>query len=192
MERTKWGDATPAAMLATAVVMLANFAVLSGLVETSSGILVGVWLIGAGLVQLVASLINLREGNSLTGNIQLFYAMVLMIIPGILWIVKFWIATAGLAVDLRADGYVWFVLVAATVVLIPIQWKTHKLLGFTFILWAVAFACIMLLELSIIPIYAALIVAIAFLIAGFISIYLAALMLLGMAKRLTIEKETLS
>jgi UPF0716 family protein affecting phage T7 exclusion len=40
----------------------------------------------------------------------------------------------------------------------------------------------MLLELSVIPIYAAIVVALAFLIAGFISIYLAALMLLGMAK----------
>ncbi|MBP8784475.1 MAG: hypothetical protein KBH12_03270 [Synergistaceae bacterium] len=67
----KWSNPSPAGLVALAVACFCFYALQTGKVDSSASLLLGTWLIGGFVVQVIVGLIDLKNGNH-TGAILLF------------------------------------------------------------------------------------------------------------------------
>lgn len=172
MSEQKWSNPSPAGLVALAVATFAFFAMLSGAVDPSAGVVAGFWLIGGFVVQIFVAVIDLNNRNTAGGNLFLFFSAFFMLISGLLFIFEWYAAKDGIAVDASLSGYVWIALTATTILWTPAFFKSGRLLTFVLLFLDVALPFITLIDLGVevnpmIP-------AVFMLLAGCTAVYLAA------------------
>lgn len=171
MSEQKWSNPSPAGLVALAVATFAFFALLSGAVDSSAGVIAGFWLLGGFVVQIIVAIIDLNNKNTAGGNIFLFFSSFFMLISGLLLIFEWYMAKEGIAVDTHLSGYVWIALTATTILWTPAFFKSGKLLTFVLLFLDVALPFITLMDLGIA--INPMIPAVFMLLAGCTAVYLA-------------------
>lgn len=175
----EWANPTPAGLVALAVACLCFFALLSGRVETSATPLLGCWLLGGFVVQLIVGLLDLKGGNYAGGNTFVFFCAFFMLVGGIEMFVKFNALSAGAPLDARIDGYAWSVLSLVTILWTPAFFKKFSLLSIIILLLDVALPFVALGDLALIPKSLLIIPAWCFFFAGGVAIYLCSAMMVN-------------
>jgi succinate-acetate transporter protein len=177
----EWANPTPAGLVALAVVCAGFFALLTGRVEASAMPLLGCWMIGGFIIQLVVALLDLKEGNHLGGNTFLFFSSFFMLVGGIELFFKYNGIVAGTPLDARIDGYAWAVLTIVVLLWTPAFLRKFGLLSIVVIFLDIALPFITLTDLALIPKSYGVIAAWALLGAGATAIYLSAALVVNRA-----------
>ena len=176
-----WANPTPAGLVALAVACFCFFAMLTGAVEKSAMPLIGCWLLGGFVIQVIVGLLDLKCGNGTGGNTFLFFSAFFMLVGGIEMFVKFHSATAGVVLDARIDGYAWLALTLVVLLWTPAFLKPFSLLSLIVLALDVALPFITLLDLKVLPASFSPIPAYALLVAGLLGIYLSAALVVNTA-----------
>lgn len=179
----KWADATPAGLVALAVACACFFAMLNGYVKKPDALpIIGCWLLGGFVVQLLVALTDLKEGKHAGGNTFTYFSAFFMLVSGIEMFVKY---KLGAAADTRVDGYAWVVLTLVTWAWTPAFFKKINLLSFIIIAIDIALPFVALGDFKLLPANAAegllQISAWAFFTAGLIAVYLSAALVVNTA-----------
>lgn len=177
----EWSNPTPAGLVALAVACFCFFAMLSGNVTAAALPLIGCWLLGGFVVQIVVALVDLKSRNTTGGNTFLFFSAFFMLTGGLEMLIKFNAATNGIVLDARIDGWEWLVLTVSLILWTPAFFKTPLILTLVVLALDVALPFITLIDLGILPRTYSLIPAWALLIAGLLAIYLAAAIVVNTA-----------
>ncbi|MGL1931038.1 MAG: GPR1/FUN34/YaaH family transporter [Desulfotalea sp.] len=177
----EWSNPTPAGLVALAVACFCFFALLSGKVTHGALPLLGCWLIGGFVVQLIVALLDLKSGNSTGGNTFLFFSAFFMLVGGMEMIMKFNMANQGIVLDARIDGWAWLVLTSALILWTPAFFKSTRLLTIVVLALDVSLPFITLMDLGILDKSYAFIPAYGVLIAGIVAIYLSAAIVVNTA-----------
>jgi succinate-acetate transporter protein len=175
MGKTKeWANPTPAGLVALAVACFCFFALLNKFIEPSAMPLIGCWLIGGFIVQVVVALVDLKGGNSAGGNTFLFFCAFFMLVGGMEMFLKYNGISSGAPLDSRIDGYAWMALTLALILWTPAFLKPFGLLSLIVLALDVALPFITLIDLQVLPASFSFIPAYALLVAGLIALYLSA------------------
>ncbi len=169
-----WSNPTPAGLVALSVACFCFFALLNGNVEKSAMPLVGCWLLGGFVVQLIVGLLDLKSGNTAGGNTFLFFSSFFMLVGGIEMFVKYNGIISNAPADTTIDGYAWLALTVVVYLWTPAFFKTFSLLSLIVLALDVALPFIVLVDLKILPADFSPIAAYALLVSGIIAIYLSA------------------
>lgn len=105
-----WANPAPAGLIALAVACFTFFAMQTGRVDHSAAPLLGIWLLGGFIIQVIVGVIELREGQILGGNVFTFFSAFFMFVTGSELLLKTLLASKGMAFDARIDGWAWLVL----------------------------------------------------------------------------------
>ena len=168
----EWANPTPAGLVALAVACFCFFALLNGFVNTSAMPLVGCWLIGGFIIQIIVGLLDLKGGNYAGGNTFVFFSAFFMLVGGIEMFNKYNAIVSGAPLDGRIDGYAWMALTIVVYLWTPAFFKSFNLLSLVLIALDVALPLISLNDLKILPANFVPVPAYALLVAGLIAIYL--------------------
>ncbi|MFA6990258.1 MAG: GPR1/FUN34/YaaH family transporter [Candidatus Gastranaerophilaceae bacterium] len=177
----QWSNPMPAGLVALAVSCFCFFALLADYVKAESMPLLGCWLIGGFVVQLVVGLIDLRNENKTGGNTFLFFSAFFMLVGGIEMIYKFHMLANHIVFDGRIDGWAWMVLTIVLLLWTPAFFKAPFFLTLTVLAIDVALPFITLLNLEVLPAAFKPIPAYALLVAAIFAIYLASAMVVNKA-----------
>ncbi|MDR1616773.1 MAG: GPR1/FUN34/YaaH family transporter [Syntrophomonadaceae bacterium] len=176
-----FANPAPAGLVALAIACFAFFAVLSGSVGHSAIPLLGCWLLGGFIVQIVVAYIELKEGQLLGGNVFLVFAAFFMFTGSIEFFVKAYFNTVGgTPIDTQLDGYCWLVLLIILLLWTPAYLKTASaIMGLLVIFLDLGVFFVAFSDLKIMSggVYAAY----SLLITGIIGIYIAAAIQLNAA-----------
>ena len=169
-----WANPTPAGLVALAVACFGFFALLSGKVTKEALPLLGCWLLGGFVVQIVVAILDLKSNNTAGGNTFLYFSAFFMLTSGLECFLK---AKGG--VDVRMDGWAWLALSSVVTLWTPAFFKSPKiLLGIVLILnvavWSIAF-----IDLGIVARTFSYIPAYALLACGILGIYLSSAMVVN-------------
>jgi len=172
--QTEWANPTPAGLVALAVACFTFFALLNGFINASAMPLVGCWLIGGFIVQIVVGLLDLKSRNCAGGNTFLFFSAFFMLVGGMEMFLKYKGITEGAALDGRVDGFAWLALTITVLLWTPAFFKSFSLLSLIVGMLNIALPFITLNDFKVLPKSLIFIPAYALLIAGVIAIYLSA------------------
>ena len=170
----EWSNPTPAGLVALAVACFCFFAMLNGFVKPSAMPLMGCWLIGGFIVQMIVGLLDLKGGNHAGGNTFLFFSAFFMLTGGMEMFVKYHGINSGMPIDTRIDGYAWLALTLVLYLWTPAFLKSFSLLSLIVLALDAALPFITLLDLKILPPAFSVIPAYALLTAAVLAIYLSA------------------
>jgi len=169
----------PAGLVALAMACFTFFAVHTGQVEGSCIPLLGIWLIGGFVVQVITGIMELQHGNVLGGNIFTFFSAFFMLVTGVELIFKFFAGLNGWQIDTRIDGWAWLVLAIALLTWTPGYFKAPlSLLGVVLAL-DIAVPLVALMDLHWLPHSRQAVSGPALLIAGIFGLYTAAAVVLN-------------
>ncbi|MTI85948.1 MAG: hypothetical protein FH756_19145 [Firmicutes bacterium] len=169
----------PAGLVALAMACFTFFAVHTGQVEGSAIPLLGIWLIGGFVVQVITGVMELQHGNVLGGNIFTFFSAFFMLVTGLELIFKYFAGINGWAIDARIDGWAWLALAIALLTWTPGYFKAPlSLLGVVLAL-DVAVPVIALMDLTWLPRSLHMVSGPFLLIAGLFGLYTAAAVVLN-------------
>lgn len=177
----EWANPTPAGLVALAVACFGFFALLSGKVEPSAMPLLGIWLLGGFVVQIVVGLIDLKGGNTTGGNTFIFFCAFFMFVSGLEMIFKFNMTNSGIKIDSHIDGWAWAALTLVMYAWTPAFFKTPALLAVIVLALDVALPFICLTDMGVLPATFKIIPAWALLVAGITGIYLSAAIIVNTA-----------
>jgi len=175
----EWANPTPAALVALALICFCFFALLTGRISHDATPLLAIWLGCAFIVQLVAAIIDLKEGNISGGNVFLYFSCFFMLATGLEMFLKFYMAHAGIALDPRVDGWAWLVLSLALWLWTPAFFKAPLLLTLIVILVDIATLVVAFMDLGIIAATNAPIAGWCLLFTGIIGLYLCSAMVVN-------------
>ncbi len=170
----EWSNPTPAGLVALAVACACFFALLTGRVEASAMPLIGCWLLGGFVIQIVVALLDLKSGNTTGGNTFLFFSAFFMLVGGLEMLHKYAAISAGAPLDARVDGYAWAILTVVVYLWTPAFFTRFSLLSVVVLLLDVALPFITLTDLTLLPKSYGHIAAWALLMAGIVAVYLGA------------------
>lgn len=174
VQTKEWSNPTPAGLVALSVACFCFFALLNGFIEPSAMLLVGCWLLGGFVVQLIVGLLDLKGGNYAGGNTFLFFSAFFMLVGGMEMFLKYKAIAAGTPLDTSIDGYAWLALTLVVYLWTPAFFKSFNLLSLVVLALDAALPFIALIDLGILPKSLSFIPAYALLISGLIAIYLSA------------------
>lgn len=177
----EWANPTPAGLVALAVACACFFAVLTGRVEPSAMPLIGCWLLGGFVIQLVVALLDLKGRNFTGGNTFLFFSAFFMLAGGIEMMLKYNAMVAGMPLDGRIDGYAWAMLTLVLFLWTPAFMTKFTLLSVVVLALDVALPFITLIDLGLLPKHYAHVPAWALLFAGAVGVYLSAAIVVNQA-----------
>ena len=121
-----WASPAPAGLVALAVACFTFFGVLSGKVDHSCIPLLGCWLLGGFVIQIIVGIIELMEGNTTGGNVFTFFAAFFMLVGGLEFFVKFAAHIQAWQIDTRIDGWAWSALAIALLLWTPAYFKIGR------------------------------------------------------------------
>ena len=174
VETKDWSNPSPAGLVAYAVACYCFFAVFTGKVDNSALPLLGCWLIGGFVIQIVVGIVDLKNRNLAGGNLFLFFSGFFMLTGGLGMFLKYRSIADGVPLDARIDGYAWLVLCIIVILWTPAFFKKFSLLSVTVLVLNVALPLIALADIGVIPKSPALqIAAWALLVSGSLAIYVA-------------------
>ena len=168
----EWANPTPAGLVALAAACACFFALLTGRVSASAMPLIGCWLLGGFVIQIVVALLDLKSGNLAGGNTFLFFSAFFMLVSGLEMLFKYNAIQAGMPLDGRIDGYVWSVLTIVVWLWTPAFFAKFSLLSVIVILLDIALPFIALTDLGALPKSFAHISAWSLLAAAVVAVYL--------------------
>jgi succinate-acetate transporter protein len=116
----EWANPAPAGLISLSVAVFMFYAMFSGSVNAPGCFpIMGFWLLGAFVVQIVTALIELKKGNLNGGNVFLFFSAFFCFTTGSELIFKYFaiVNQWAPAYDGRVDGWSWL---ALGIALIPI------------------------------------------------------------------------
>lgn len=174
VKTAEWANPTAAGLVALAVACACFFANLNGLVDKSAMPLVGCWLLGGFVVQVVVGLLDLKGKNVAGGNTFLFFSAFFMLVGGLEMFLKYQALSQGAPLDARIDGFAWAALTVTLLLWTPAFFKSFSLLSLVVLALDVALPFITLLDLKVLSADFASVPAYALLVAGLIALYLAA------------------
>ena len=184
--KPEWSNPMPAGLVALAVACFGFFALLTGQVDKSAMLLLGCFLLGGFVVQILVALIDLKTGNNSGGNTFMYFSAYFMLASGIEMIFKYF--NPGL--DTRIDGWAWLALFLVVVLWTPAFFKTPALMFILVCVLDVAVACIVVADLKL---FAAdvsgvfsQIAGYSLLICGLLGVYMSASIILNTAYGKTI------
>jgi len=183
---TDWANPTPAGLVALAAACICFFALLTGRVSVSAMPLIGCWLLGGFVIQIVVALIDLKSGNLPGGNTFLFFSAFFMLVSGLEMLLKYNAIIDGAPLEGIVDGYVWSVLTIVLLLWTPAFFKKFSLLSVIVILLDIALPFIALTDLGLLPGGFAHISAWALLGAAAVAVYLCSAMVVNGALGKTI------
>lgn len=176
-----WASPAPAGLVALAVACFTFFAVLTGKVDHSCIPLLGCWLIGGFIVQLIVGIIELMEGNTTGGNVFTFFAAFFMLVGGLEFFVKFMAHINAWQIDTRIDGWAWAALAIALLMWTPAYFKAPRLLTCAVLALDVAVPIVALLDLKLVGPAMAPVAGYALLIAGLLALYISTAIVINTA-----------
>ncbi|MDR0778637.1 MAG: GPR1/FUN34/YaaH family transporter [Methanomassiliicoccaceae archaeon] len=176
---------TAAGLVALAVACFCFFALLEGHVDASARTLIGCWLIGGFVVQVIVGLMDLKEGNHAGGNTFLFFSAFFMLATGMEMLIR---GVMGVEVDARIDGWAWAALSIVMILWLPAFFKKIGILSFIVLFVAIALPFIAIRDLGYTAELGVLahIPAWTLLIAGLLAIYLCSAIVVNKAYGKTI------
>jgi succinate-acetate transporter protein len=136
--------------------------------------LIGCWLLGGFVIQLVVGLLDLKGGNYAGGNTFLFFCSFFMFVSGLEMFFKYNGIAAGTPLDTRIDGFAWLALTLVVYLWTPAFMKSFGLLSLVVLALDVALPFITLNDFQILPVHLRAIPAYALLVAALFAIYLSA------------------
>ncbi len=180
-----WANPTPAGLVALAVACFCFFAYLLGFVnrtpESNAMILMGTWLLGGFVVQIVVAVIDIKNGNKTGGNTFLYFCAFFMLVSGLEFIFK----VIFPHLDTRIDGWAWMALTLVVWLWAPAFSKSPLLLFLIVIFLGAALPFIFLMDLKVFDAgfaaVAAPIAAISLMVCALLAIYLSAAMIVNKA-----------
>jgi len=175
----EWSNPTPAGLIALAVACFCFFGLLNGFVEASAMPLVGCWLIGGFVVQLIVGLLDLKGRNFAGGNTFLYFSAFFMLVGGMEMFVKYYGNSSGTPIDTRIDGFAWLALTIAVFLWAPAFFKQINLLSLVVVALCVALPFITLIDLKILSSSFSFIPAYALLTSALIALYLSAALIVN-------------
>ena len=119
-----WANPGPAGLVALAMACFTFFAVFTGRVSHGAIGLLGCWLIGGFVVQVIVALIELKEGNTTGGNVFLYFSAFFMLASGLELIFKYLAMQFGWQMDAKIDGWAWLPLAIALIAWTPAYFKS--------------------------------------------------------------------
>jgi succinate-acetate transporter protein len=180
VQTKEWSNPTAAGLVALAVACFCFFALLEGHVDaTQAKPLIGCWLIGGFVIQIIVAFLDLKEGNHAGGNTFLFFSAFFMLATGMGMLV----GAFGVQTTSVIDGWAWLALTAVVILWLPAFFKKVGILSFIVLFVAIALPFIALGDiygtaslggLAHVPSY-------ALLIAGLMAIYLSAAIIVNKA-----------
>jgi len=177
VQTREWANPTPAGLVALAVACFCFFALLNGFVTKDAMPLLGCWLVGGFLVQLVVALLDLKGGNHAGGNTFLYFSAFFMLAGGMEMFVK----SSGAAVDARIDGWAWSALSLVVILWSPAFFKTFGFLSLIILALIVACPMIALIDLGVLPKTLSPVPGYALLAAALVAIYYSAALVVNAA-----------
>lgn len=179
-EQQGWANPGPAGLTALAIACFTFYALLTGKVEHTALPLLGAWLLGGFIVQIVVGVIEYKEGNLIGGNVFTVFAAFFMFTGGVEMFVKFIYAANNVALDARMDGWAWLVLSATLIIWCWGYFKTSPLsLNLAVIGLVVACPLIALKDLGVLGPSAAVMAGNFLLFTGIMGIYTAGAIILN-------------
>ena len=164
----------PCGLGALAMACFTFFALLTGKVTHDALPLLACWMVGGGICQIVAGVIELKDHNIIGGNVFTFFAAFFMFVTALSLATKYGLSKAGLPMDGRIEGWGWLAGLAFLVMMTPGYLKSPKILFIAVVLIDIALLCIVCLDLKL-NINRAIFAQVAawtLFIAGWIGIYL--------------------
>lgn len=155
------------------------FAVHTGQVDSSAIPLLGLWLIGGLVVQIIVGVMELQHGNVLGGNIFTFFAAFFMLVTGMELIFKYFAAMNGWVLDIRIDGWAWLSLAIALLLFTPGYFKSPLSLLAIVLSLNVAVPLVALMDLHVLPASLHMVSGPFLLLAGIFGLYTAAAVVLN-------------
>lgn len=185
-KKSTWSNPTPAGLVALAVACFCFCAMLGGHVTRQALPLIGAFLLGGFVIQIIVALYDLKHGNSAGGNTFLYFSIYFMLVSGIEMFLKYFIPD----LDTRIDGWAWVVLSLIVALWTPAFYKTPAILFIIVALLNIACPCIALSDLQIFSATASNILGqiagYTLLVCGILAIYLSAATILNTAYGRTI------
>ncbi|MDR0520070.1 MAG: GPR1/FUN34/YaaH family transporter [Clostridiales Family XIII bacterium] len=173
VQTKEWANPTPAGLVAFAVACFCFFALLSGRVGVPALPLMGCWLLGGFIIQLVVAIVDLKGGNIAGGNVFCFFSGFFMLTGGLEMMLKYRGVTADAPLDATIDGFAWLVLSIILILWTPAFFKKFGLLTIVILLTDAALPLIAFSDLGVLPKTVSPIAAWILLGAGSVAIYLA-------------------
>lgn len=177
----EWSNPTPAGLVALAVACFGFFALLTGKITAGALPLLGCWLLGGFVVQLVVGLIDLKGGNTTGGNTFLFFSAFFMLVGGLEMMVKSFLSKTGLTLDAHIDGWAWLVLAIVLILWTPAFFKSPLVLTLIVLALDISVPFISLMDLGVLPKTFAPVPAWGLLVTGILGIYLASAIVVNTA-----------
>lgn len=181
---TGWANPGPAGLVALAVACFTFFALLTGKVDPGAFPLLGCWLLGGFVVQLIVGVIELREGQVTGGNVFTFFCAFFMLVGGLEFFVKYFAAANAWSIPLNTliDGYAWAALAIAIVLWTPAYFKAPLILSIAVVILDVGVVLVALTDLQLIDkaVFSP-IAGWALLFAGILGLYVASAIVLNTA-----------
>lgn len=170
-----FANPAPCGLGALAMACFTFWAIFTGKVTHACIPVLACWMVGGGICQLTAGLIELKDHNIVGGNVFTFFAAFFMFTTALSLATKYGLHTAGLPMDTRIEGWAWLAGACFLIVMTPCYLKSPAILFFAVVLIDIALLCIVCLDLKL-DINRASFAAVAgwtLFIAGWIGIYLA-------------------
>lgn len=186
-EHKGWANPAPAGLVALAVACFTFYGVLTGKVDHSCIPLLGCWLIGGFVIQIVVGVMELLEGNSTGGNVFTFFAAFFMLVGGLEFFVKFMAHVNAWPIDARIDGWAWSALAIALLMWTPAYFKAPLILTIAVLALDVAVPIVALMDLKVISHAWAPVAGNALMVSGILALYISSAIIINTA----FEKEIL-
>ena len=109
-EKHGWANPSPAGLVALAVACLTFSALFGGKISPGGLGLMGCWLFGGFIIQIVVAVIELKEGKTTGGNVFLFFSAFFMLTGALEMFLKYFAFINRWPMEAHVDGYAWAVL----------------------------------------------------------------------------------
>ncbi len=106
----RWANPTPAGLVALAIACLLFSALMGGKISAGGLGLMGCWLFGGFVIQIVVAVIELNEGKTTGGNVFLFFSAFFMLTGSLEMFFKYFAIKNSWPLETHVDGYAWAVL----------------------------------------------------------------------------------
>lgn len=181
-----WASPAPAGLVALAMACFVFFALLTGKTTSASIGLMGLWLLGGFVVQIIVGVMELLEGNTTGGNVFTFFSAFFMLVTGLELIFKFFAGINGWKIDAHVDGWGWLALTVALTLWTPAYLKSAKSMFCLVISLLPALWIITFMDMGVWPHSFSPIAGWLLLIGGCIALYTSAAIILNTAFSRTI------
>lgn len=169
-----FANPAPAGLGALAIACFAFFALFTGRVPHEAAPVLAAWLVGGGICQIAAGLIELKDHNISGGNLMLFFGSFFMVTGAFGILLKTSLAAKGIAFSASIEGYTWLCAFLVLVCLTPCYLKANKVFFWLVIVADVAVLFIALGDLGVAKSVLSPASGWLLLVAGFLALYLVA------------------